>query len=48
MANLETPRQKYEAAGQGHLFTFWPKLSESDRASLLAELSALDVDWTCE
>lgn len=37
-------RQRYEAAGQGHLLQFWPKLSETERASLLAQLDALDID----
>lgn len=37
-------RQRYEAAGQGHLLQFWPKLSETERAYLLAQLDALDID----
>lgn len=37
-------RARYDAAGQGHLFTFWPQLSESDRATLAAQLEALDID----
>lgn len=37
-------RQRYEAAGQGHLLQFWPKLSEEERASLLSQLEELDVE----
>lgn len=37
-------RARYDAAGQGHLFTFWPQLSESDRAALAAQLEALDIE----
>ena len=31
---IESLRQRYEAAGQGHLFTFWPQLSDSEREQL--------------
>lgn len=41
---LDAVRQRYEAAGQGHLFNFWPKLSESERSTLLAQLDALDIE----
>src|SRR5260370_32636949 len=37
-------RARYDAAGQGHLFTFWPQLSESDRTSLSAQLNVLDIE----
>jgi UDP-N-acetylglucosamine/UDP-N-acetylgalactosamine diphosphorylase len=40
---LDVLRARYDAAGQGHLFTFWPQLSESDRATLAAQLEALDI-----
>jgi len=42
--SFEKVRQRYDAAGQGHLLQFWPKLSESERASLLAQLDALDIE----
>ena len=42
--SYEAIRKRYEAAGQGHLLQFWPKLSDSERASLLAQLDALDID----
>lgn len=42
--SFEKVRQRYEAAGQGHLLQFWPKLSESERASLLQQLDALDIE----
>ncbi|KAI0275228.1 nucleotide-diphospho-sugar transferase [Gloeopeniophorella convolvens] len=37
-------RARYEAAGQGHLFTFWPELSEAERAALSTQLEALDIE----
>lgn len=37
-------KQRYEAAGQGHLLQFWPKLSESDRKTLSTQLEALDIE----
>lgn len=36
--------KRYEAAGQGHLLQFWPKLSESERESLLTQLDELDIE----
>ncbi|KAI0059442.1 UDP-N-acetylglucosamine diphosphorylase [Artomyces pyxidatus] len=41
---MSTLRERYEAAGQGHLFHFWPELSESERAGLTAQLEALDIE----
>ena len=41
---VDALRARYDAAGQGHLFTFWPELSESDRAALAAQLEALDIE----
>jgi UDP-N-acetylglucosamine/UDP-N-acetylgalactosamine diphosphorylase len=41
---VDALRARYDAAGQGHLFTFWPQLSEPDRATLAAQLEALDID----
>jgi len=37
-------KQKCEAAGQGHLFTTWSKLSDAEQQSLTAQLESLDVD----
>lgn len=42
--SADTLRQKYEAAGQGHLFHFWPQLSETERNALQSQLQALDID----
>ncbi|KAI0783085.1 nucleotide-diphospho-sugar transferase [Abortiporus biennis] len=42
--STDTLRQRYEAAGQGHLLQFWPKLSESERSSLQSQLESLDID----
>ena len=41
---VDALRARYDAAGQGHLFTFWPQLSESDRTSLSAQLNVLDIE----
>jgi len=37
-------RQRYEAAGQGHLLKFWLDLSEPERKALSAQLEALDIE----
>jgi UDP-N-acetylglucosamine/UDP-N-acetylgalactosamine diphosphorylase len=42
--SINALRARYDTAGQGHLFTFWPQLSESDRAALAAQLEALDIE----
>lgn len=42
--NFDALSKRYEAAGQGHLLKFWPSLSESDRASLAAQLESLDIE----
>ena len=42
--SYETILKRYEAAGQGHLLQFWPKLSESERESLLAQLADIDIE----
>ena len=41
---VDALRARYDAAGQGHLLSFWPELSESDRATLAAQLEALDIE----
>jgi UDP-N-acetylglucosamine/UDP-N-acetylgalactosamine diphosphorylase len=41
---IEFLRQRYEEAGQGHLFQFWPQLDEKERAELHAQLEALDIE----
>jgi UDP-N-acetylglucosamine/UDP-N-acetylgalactosamine diphosphorylase len=37
-------RCKFEAAGQGHVFQFWPKLSSSEQDALISQLKSIDVD----
>lgn len=41
---IEALRQRYEAAGQGHLFHFWSQLNEAERANLQKQLEALDIE----
>ncbi|KAI0778976.1 nucleotide-diphospho-sugar transferase [Trametes elegans] len=42
--SIDALRQRYEAAGQGHLFTFWDDLSPAERDALRAQLEALDIE----
>lgn len=42
--SIDTLRNRYQAAGQDHLFKFWSKLSEVERAALTAQLDALDIE----
>lgn len=44
MSDVAALRQRYEAAGQGHLFAFWDKLNAAERDGLVRQLSALDVE----
>ena len=41
---IDTLQARYEAAGQGHLFTFYPSLSDTEKKALVAQLEALDVE----
>ncbi|GJE89594.1 UDP-N-acetylhexosamine pyrophosphorylase [Phanerochaete sordida] len=41
---IESLRQRFEAAGQGHLLQFWPQLSETEREQLQAQLEAIDIE----
>ncbi|PBK76849.1 UDP-N-acetylglucosamine diphosphorylase [Armillaria solidipes] len=42
--SFDSIRSRYEAAGQGHLLKFWSKLSQEERASLLAQLENLNIE----
>lgn len=42
--SIDHLRKRYEAAGQTHLFKFWSQLSPVERASLTAQLDALDIE----
>lgn len=42
--SIDTVRARYKAAGQDHLLSFWPKLSESEQTSLISQLDALDIE----
>ncbi|KAG1904750.1 nucleotide-diphospho-sugar transferase [Suillus fuscotomentosus] len=41
---VDNIRDRYQAAGHDHLFTFWSTLEESERKSLSRQLENLDVD----
>jgi UDP-N-acetylglucosamine/UDP-N-acetylgalactosamine diphosphorylase len=43
-SDYETQRKRYEAAGQGHVFQYYDKLSEVEKVSLVASAAAIDVD----
>ncbi|KAF8167370.1 nucleotide-diphospho-sugar transferase [Crassisporium funariophilum] len=42
--SIDTLRKRYEAAGQGHLFKFWSKLNETEKAELVSQLEALNIE----
>ncbi|KAG8899033.1 UDP-N-acetylglucosamine pyrophosphorylase [Tulasnella sp. 403] len=37
-------KERYQTAGQSHLFQFWPDLTSEQQAALYAQLKALDVE----
>lgn len=44
MPDLNATRQRLERAGQGHLLRFHDELAERERAALLAQIDALDLE----
>lgn len=40
--SYESLKSSYEAAGQGHVFTFWNDLDSSEQTALLKQLEAID------
>ncbi|KIL71538.1 hypothetical protein M378DRAFT_155130 [Amanita muscaria Koide BX008] len=42
--SIDAVRKRYEAAGQDHLFKLWDTISEEERAHLVAQLEALDIE----
>src|SRR5262245_27781601 len=45
MSNREAAlRRRFESAGQGHVFAFWPELAPQQRERFLDELEAVDLD----
>jgi len=38
-------RARAEAFGQGHVFRWWDKLSESEKRGLLEQVRSIDFDW---
>lgn len=45
MDNIESIRNLYESAGQGHVFKFWNELNLFEKTSLLDQLSSIDPIW---
>lgn len=41
-------RAKYQAAGQGHVFTFWETLDDVQRQSLLKQLELINIDQVAQ
>ncbi|KAI6120652.1 nucleotide-diphospho-sugar transferase [Pisolithus croceorrhizus] len=44
MAAIDTIRKRYQAAGQDHLFAFFPKLSDEERSAFIRQLESIDSD----
>lgn len=44
MVDESTLRSKYEAAGQGHVFNYWSKLTDDEKNSLLEQLDSIEVE----
>jgi UDP-N-acetylglucosamine/UDP-N-acetylgalactosamine diphosphorylase len=42
--DIDQLKQRYTAAGQGHLFTFFDELSQEEQQNLVQQLSALNVE----
>jgi len=42
--SIDTLRDRYEAAGQGHLFRFWSKLNAAQQEDLRTQLEALNIE----
>ncbi|KAF5385397.1 hypothetical protein D9615_001240 [Tricholomella constricta] len=42
--STDTLRNRYQAAGQDHLLTFWSQLSSAEQEALAAQLDALDIE----
>lgn len=42
--SFDTLQKRYEAAGQGHLFKFWQKLSAAQQDELKTQLEALNIE----
>ncbi|KAF8971703.1 nucleotide-diphospho-sugar transferase [Flammula alnicola] len=42
--SIDNLRKRYEAAGQGHLFKFWSKLSAAEQEELKTQLEALNIE----
>jgi UDP-N-acetylglucosamine/UDP-N-acetylgalactosamine diphosphorylase len=42
--SIDTLQKRYEAAGQGHLFKFWQKLSPAEQEELKTQLEALNIE----
>jgi UDP-N-acetylglucosamine/UDP-N-acetylgalactosamine diphosphorylase len=40
---IEQLRERFEAAGQGHLFAYWDELGSDDRDSLLKDINEIDL-----
>lgn len=41
-------RERFERAGQGHVFRFWPELASASRARLLEQLEEVDLELVAE
>lgn len=44
MANHEAVRARAEAAGHGHVFRFWDKLTDAQKQALVDDVADIDVE----
>ena len=44
VGDVQTLRTKFEAVGQGHLFTFWDELSSAEKVTFFEQLSKFDPE----
>ncbi|HDK35309.1 MAG TPA: UDPGP type 1 family protein, partial [Bacteroidetes bacterium] len=44
MQDWERLREKFNQAGQGHVFRFWNELSEAERRAFIEQLKRIDLD----
>jgi UDP-N-acetylglucosamine/UDP-N-acetylgalactosamine diphosphorylase len=42
--DVQSLRSKFEAVGQGHVFTFWDELSSTEKAAFYDQLSKFDPE----
>lgn len=44
VAAFDALRERWIAAGQAHVFAFWPMLSDAERTQLATQCAAVDLE----